>query len=341
MLRGRSPRAEAQRELAEAVSAFREAASLRPNWPDPHLGLARTFIYGMEDIDRGADAMNQAEKLGYRHYATGPYGTNAEPYDGRPATVGNGTHFGFVAGLSRTEAGRAADRWLERLGLADKAGAYPRDLSVGERQRVALAELLFAGPHRHVSAEQLHAEANQASVNVSLATIYNTLHQFTEVGLLLNVAPKKSANFMAHLGITQAEWHAKTCPPDEVTPAAQAARSGSRISDDSVSSTHRYRACAPVSSRIARTWSRNSSSWRSMAEMFTAILVSGRPASRHVRIWRHASRRTQRPMGTMSPVSSASGMKLPGATRPSSPRRHLISASSEVTAPVLRFARGW
>ena len=56
------------------------------------------------------------------------------------------------------------------------------------RQRVALAELLFGGPHRHVSAEQLHGEANQASVNVSLATIYNTLHQFTEVGLLRQVA---------------------------------------------------------------------------------------------------------------------------------------------------------
>src|SRR5690606_6602030 len=56
------------------------------------------------------------------------------------------------------------------------------------RQRVALAELLFAGPHRHVSAEQLHAEANQASVNVSLATIYNSLHQFREAGLLREVA---------------------------------------------------------------------------------------------------------------------------------------------------------
>lgn len=56
------------------------------------------------------------------------------------------------------------------------------------RQRVALAELLFGGTHRHVSAEQLHAEANQASVNVSLATIYNSLHQFREAGLLREVA---------------------------------------------------------------------------------------------------------------------------------------------------------
>jgi Fur family iron response transcriptional regulator len=56
------------------------------------------------------------------------------------------------------------------------------------RQRVALAELLFGGPHRHVSAEQLHAEANAANVNVSLATIYNSLHQFRTAGLLREVA---------------------------------------------------------------------------------------------------------------------------------------------------------
>ena len=56
------------------------------------------------------------------------------------------------------------------------------------RQRVALAELLFSGAHRHVSAEQLHAEANSERVNVSLATIYNTLHQFREAGLLREVA---------------------------------------------------------------------------------------------------------------------------------------------------------
>jgi Fur family transcriptional regulator, iron response regulator len=48
--------------------------------------------------------------------------------------------------------------------------------------------LLFAGPHRHVSAEELHAEANAGKVNVSLATIYNTLHQFHQAGLLREVA---------------------------------------------------------------------------------------------------------------------------------------------------------
>ncbi|AKR57699.1 transcriptional repressor [Youhaiella tibetensis] len=63
------------------------------------------------------------------------------------------------------------------------------------RQRVALAELLFAGSHRHVSAEQLHAEASNARVNVSLATIYNTLHQFQEAGLLREVAVDASRSY--------------------------------------------------------------------------------------------------------------------------------------------------
>ena len=57
--------AAANQHFTEAVSAFREAAELRRDWPDPFLGLARTFIYGLEDIDRAADAMQQAQKFGY------------------------------------------------------------------------------------------------------------------------------------------------------------------------------------------------------------------------------------------------------------------------------------
>jgi Fur family iron response transcriptional regulator len=56
------------------------------------------------------------------------------------------------------------------------------------RQRVALAHLLFAEGDRHVTAEALHEEAQARKVPVSLATVYNTLHQFTEVGLLREVA---------------------------------------------------------------------------------------------------------------------------------------------------------
>jgi tetratricopeptide (TPR) repeat protein len=63
--RSRRQFAEAQTDLTEAVAAFREAAELRPDWPDPFLGLARTFIYGLQDLDRGADALRHAERNGY------------------------------------------------------------------------------------------------------------------------------------------------------------------------------------------------------------------------------------------------------------------------------------
>ena len=55
------------------------------------------------------------------------------------------------------------------------------------RQRMALGWLLFGKGDRHLSAEMLYEEASRAKVPVSLATIYNTLHQFTEVGLLRQV----------------------------------------------------------------------------------------------------------------------------------------------------------
>ena len=55
------------------------------------------------------------------------------------------------------------------------------------RQRLALARLLFEKGDRHVTAEQLHDEAGAASVSVSLATVYNTLHQFVAAGLLHEV----------------------------------------------------------------------------------------------------------------------------------------------------------
>ncbi len=55
------------------------------------------------------------------------------------------------------------------------------------RQRMALGWILFGKGDRHVTAEFLYEEANKAKVPVSLATIYNTLHQFTQAGLLRQV----------------------------------------------------------------------------------------------------------------------------------------------------------
>ena len=62
------------------------------------------------------------------------------------------------------------------------------------KQRVALARVLFEAGHRHVTAESLHAEVRATRMPVSLATVYNTLNQFRDAGLLreVGVAPGRS-----------------------------------------------------------------------------------------------------------------------------------------------------
>lgn len=63
------------------------------------------------------------------------------------------------------------------------------------RQRLALAKLLFDSGDRHVTAEMLHAEVLNANVRVSLATVYNTLHQFTSCGLLREIVVDASRSY--------------------------------------------------------------------------------------------------------------------------------------------------
>ena len=80
-----------------------------------------------------------------------------------------------------TEPPRAAHE-KHFTGILQKAGLRPT------RQRLLLARLLFAGEERHVSAESLHAEAVLAGEKVSLATVYNALHQLRRAGLLRELA---------------------------------------------------------------------------------------------------------------------------------------------------------
>jgi Fur family iron response transcriptional regulator len=75
---------------------------------------------------------------------------------------------------------------IERL---KQAGLRPT------KQRLALARLLFERGDRHTTAEQLHLEALDANVGVSLATVYNSLHQFTEAGLLREVVVEPGRSY--------------------------------------------------------------------------------------------------------------------------------------------------
>ena len=109
------------------------------------------------------------------------------------------------------------------------------------------------------------------------------------------------------------------------------------ISTLSVSSSSSDRGSRPVSSRIANTPSRKFSSRNSIAETFTAMVVSGRPASTQARACLHASRSTQLPIGRIRPQSSATGMNCAGETGPRVGCVQRSSASAPVIAPVLQI----
>lgn len=105
------------------------------------------------------------------------------------------------------------------------------------RQRLALAKFLFARGHRHVSAEQLFNEAKDQQVDVSLATVYNALHDFTAKGLLREISIDSSSSYFDtntgdhHHFYFEQSGHLEDVPADQVSIAAlPAAPGGAEVS---------------------------------------------------------------------------------------------------------------
>jgi Fur family iron response transcriptional regulator len=98
------------------------------------------------------------------------------------------------AGATMNEVAPARGQWVS--GQQDQARALAARIIAAlksanlrpTRQRVALGALLFRGGHRHVTADELQRDAASARISLSLATVYNTLNQFAEAGLIRRVA---------------------------------------------------------------------------------------------------------------------------------------------------------
>jgi Fur family iron response transcriptional regulator len=94
---------------------------------------------------------------------------------------------------------------VEQIAKLRAAGLRPT------RQRLGLAAILFGPKDRHVSAEKLHEQASAAGIRVSLATVYNTLHQFTELGLLRELSVD---GIRTHFDTNLADHHHFYCEED-------------------------------------------------------------------------------------------------------------------------------
>lgn len=117
------------------------------------------------------------------------------------------------------ETGGAGENYRTRdeiSGMLRKAGLRPT------RQRLLLGTLLLGQGDRHVSAELLHAEAVDKGERVSLATVYNTLHQFKRAGLVRELAIEGSKAFFDtntsnhHHFYLEREGKLMDIPPDTI-----------------------------------------------------------------------------------------------------------------------------
>lgn len=83
---------------------------------------------------------------------------------------------------------RERERHAHFRAVSELAGRLRQNGFRPTRQRLELAHMIFAHGNRHITAEELYEEAIQSGVPVSLATVYNTLHQFTAAGMLRIIA---------------------------------------------------------------------------------------------------------------------------------------------------------
>ncbi len=119
------------------------------------------------------------------------------------------------------------------------ASAIARLKAVGlrpTRQRVQLLRVLEAGGHRHLTADELHAEARVAGVDLPLATIYNALNQFTRNGLLREVVVEPGRSYFDtntgdhHHFYVESEGRLQDIPLEQVSLGAlPAAPTGMRV----------------------------------------------------------------------------------------------------------------
>lgn len=97
--------------------------------------------------------------------------------------------------------------WNGYKGMLRAAGLRPT------RQRMMLGWILFAKGHRHVTADMIFEEAHAAGVPVSLATVYNTLHQFSDAGL---IRPVSVNGAKAYFDTNPSEHHHFFIPGEDV-----------------------------------------------------------------------------------------------------------------------------
>ena len=152
-------------------------------------------------------------------------------------------------------------------------------------------------------------------------------------------------------GTSTLSWLSEDCPTPKSSSASRTpsalsccsfatAPAGSAITALSVISRQSRCGGSPLLSRASWTWRSKSASTSCRGETLTDTTSSPAPAF-HSAAWRQASRTTHAPMGTIRPLTSASGMKTSGGIGPRVGCSQRSSASTATTRPESRSTSGW
>jgi ABC-type lipoprotein export system ATPase subunit len=152
----------------------------------PSAGAVTVFGDDLRELRGGSLRAYRARVLGYldQHYsrALAPELTVRDLVSLQPALLG-------AAGVERF---RRADELLERVGLADRSGAFPHELSGGEQQRVALAAAIAHGP-RLLIADEPTGELDAANARNAYALIGELAREERVTAILVSHDPQSTA----------------------------------------------------------------------------------------------------------------------------------------------------
>lgn len=128
--------------LEDAVEEFTEAERLLPKSPDPWLGLARTYVYGLKDVDKASEAFQEAARRGYE---LGPREKLylADGYLARADRLYWDSHTMRGLPQERDQVERAAKDYKEALDLYQSIVPYPRAANGVARAQTSLESANF------------------------------------------------------------------------------------------------------------------------------------------------------------------------------------------------------
>lgn len=133
----------------------------------------KVMFEGTDITDKNVDINKMREKMGmvFQQFNLFPHMTIKQNIMYAPVTLKK---------MTKEEAGKRAEELLERIGLSDKADAYPDSLSGGQKQRIAIIRALAMKPD-----VMLFDEPTSALDPEMVGEVLSLMKELAEIGMTM------------------------------------------------------------------------------------------------------------------------------------------------------------